>query len=683
MTANPLLIFNELPHFSEINAGHIEPAVSVVLRQNKEQLRQLLQDSRYTIAPTWASLMSPLDDMEDRLSKVWSTVSHLNAVMNTPEIRAAYNKCQPMITEYYTGLGQNRELFEAVRLLADSAEDLGLDQSQRKILRDSLLDFRLAGVDLDDDKKKAFAELETRLSNLANKFSNNVLDATMAWTLQITDRDRLAGVPEATVQAAAETAKSKSLDGYVLTLDFPCYNGVMTNADDRELRQQIYRAFVSRASDQSAADEQWDNKSLIDEILTCRSALAKLLGYSSYAEVSIARKMAKSVATVNLFLEDLAELAVPAARKEYEELRGFAARMHGIEDLAAWDISYYSEKLRKQNFDISQEELREYFPIPKVKSGLFEIARLIYGVGIRENTQMSKWHDSVTAYDITRDGDVIARFYLDLFTRDGKKSGAWMAECRSRRLLPDGDLQIPVAYLVCNFGKGSGTKPALLTHNEVTTLFHEFGHGLHHMLTAETHLRSSGINGVAWDAVELPSQLMENWCWDSRAIEMISEHFETGASLPAEVLRRMLAARNFQSGMKTVRQLEFAMFDFQMHQLAGNVDGDQVQKKLTQVRALTSAYTVPPYNRFQNSFSHIFAGGYAAGYYSYKWAEVLSADVFSRFVESGVFNSDTGSEFLDKVLSRGGGADPLALFTHFMGREPSIDALLRQDGLLG
>ncbi len=684
MTTNPLLIFNELPRFSAINAGHIEEAVTTVLHQNQTQLAQLLQNSRNTNsstkAPDWQSLMGPLDDMEDRLSKVWSTVSHLNAVKNTADIREAYNKCQPMITEYYTGLGQNRQLFDAVRLLADEAGDL--DQSQRKILRDSLLEFRLAGVDLDDEKKKAFAELETRLSKLSNNFSNNVLDATMAWTLQLNDRDRLAGVPEATVQAAAETAQRKGLEGYVLSLDFPCYSGVMTNADDRELRQQMYRAFVSRASDQSDVDGQWDNKSIIDEILTCRSELANLLGYSNYAEVSVARKMAKSVATVNLFIEDLAALAVPAARKEYEELRSFAADMHGIAELAAWDIPYYSEKLRKQNFDISQEELRQYFPLPKVKAGLFEIAGVIYGISIRENAEMSKWDDSVSAYDIMRDGEVIARFYLDLFTRDGKKPGAWMAECRSRRILADGTLQIPVAYLVCNFGKGSGGKPALLTHNEVTTLFHEFGHGLHHMLTVETHLRSSGINGVAWDAVELPSQLMENWCWDGRAIEMISAHYESGESLLDDILGRMLAARNFQSGMKTVRQLEFAMFDFQMHQLTGAVGEDQVQQKLEQVRALTSAYPVPSCNRFQNSFSHIFAGGYAAGYYSYKWAEVLSADVFSRFADTGVFNSDTGSQFLDKVLSRGGGADPLELFTSFMGREPRIEALLRQDGLL-
>lgn len=682
MPTNPLLIFNELPHFSAIDAGHIEAAVTQVLQQNQTQLSELLQDSRNTIAPDWGSLMTPLDDMEDRLSKVWSTVSHLNAVKNTAEIREAYNKCQPMITEYYTGVGQNRKLFDSVRRLADRAEELSLDQSQRKIIKDSLLEFRLAGVDLDEDKKKELAELETRLSKLSNTFSNNVLDATMAWTLALADRERLAGVPEVTIQAAADAAQRKGLEGYVLSLDFPCYSGVMTNADDRELRQTMYRAFVSRASDQSDTDGQWDNKSIIDEILTCRSALATLLGYRNYAEVSVARKMAKSVATVNLFLQDLAALAVPAARKEYEELQNFAASMHGIDDLSAWDIPYYSEKFRKQNFDISQEELREYFPLPKVRAGLFEIANLIYGINIRENAEMSKWHDTVSAYDIFRDGEIIARFYIDLFTRDGKKSGAWMAECRSRRLLADGNLQIPVAYLVCNFGKGSGGKPALLTHNEVTTLFHEFGHGLHHMLTVETHLRASGINGVAWDAVELPSQLMENWCWDGRAIAMISAHFESGESLPADILARLLAARNFQSGMKTVRQLEFAMFDFEMHQLTGAVGGAEVQQKLEEVRVLTSAYQVPSYNRFQNSFSHIFAGGYAAGYYSYKWAEVLSADVFSRFAENGVFNSDIGAQFLGKVLSRGGGADPLQLFLSFMGREPRIEALLRQDGLL-
>lgn len=679
---NPLLSFEELPRFHEITAAHIEPAVMAVLSQNRDRLRQIIASEDNRTAPRWQSLMDPLDDMEDQLSKVWSTVSHLNAVRNTAEIREEYNKIQPLITEYYTELGQNKDLFAAVRRLSDRADSAQLGASERKILKDYLLDFQLAGVDLDDEKKSRFAALESQLSKLSTRFSNNVLDATMAWTRQVPDESLLSGLPETARQAALDAASRKNMEGYVLTLDAPCYISVMTNADNREVRREMYEAYVTRASDQGTHNPDWDNRAVIEETLTCRSELAQLLGYSSYAEVSVARKMAKSVGRVNEFLDDLVAMAVPAARREYQELCEFAAKEHGLKTLEAWDIPYYSEKLRKRNYDISQEELRPYFPVETVKRGLFAIANLIYGVEIRRNTAMTVWDDSVDAFDILRDGEVIARFYFDLFTRDGKKSGAWMAECRSRRQRADGSVQIPVAYLVCNFGKGSGSVPALLTHNEVTTLFHEFGHGLHHMLTRETRLRSAGINGVAWDAVELPSQLMENWCWDSRAIGMISGHHESGESLPADLLGKLLAARNFQAGMKTVRQLEFALFDFQLHQLSGPVSDAQVSEVMRSVRAITSVYPVPDFNRFQNSFSHIFAGGYAAGYYSYKWAEVLSADVFSRFSEEGVFNTATGTQFLDKVLSKGGGADPLELFTDFMGREPRIESLLKQDGLL-
>ncbi|MES3006573.1 MAG: M3 family metallopeptidase [Pseudomonadota bacterium] len=682
MTDNPLLNFNELPHFSAVGAEHIEPAVSTVLAENKQLLSAIIDTPLNRNTPDWQSLMSPLDDMEDRLSKVWSTVSHMNAVRNTPEIREAYNTCQPMITEYYTALGQNRALFEAVQKLAGRADALHLNPSQRKILRDYLLEFRLAGVDLDDERKKEFAALETRLSNLSNRFSNNVLDATMAWSKQITDVAVLSGMPETALNGAAELAGRRGLEGYVLTLDAPCYISVMTNADNRELRREVYEAYVTRASDQSAASADWDNKSVIDEILSCRAELARLLGYESYAEVSVARKMARSVGRVNEFLHELADLAVPAARREYDELQQFARSGHGQLSLEAWDIPYFSEKLRKQNFDISQEELRQYFPVDQVKTGLFEIATLLYGVSVVKNASMELWAEDVEAFDIRKDGDVIARFYLDLFTREGKKSGAWMAECRSRRQLADGSLQIPVAYLVCNFAQGAGSEPSLLTHNEVNTLFHEFGHGLHHMLTSETHLRSSGINGVAWDAVELPSQLMENWCWEPRAIALISSHYKTGETLPSNLLNKLLAAKNFQAGMKTVRQLEFALFDFELHQLSGPMADDHVLQVMKKVRALTSVYAAPAFNRFQNSFSHIFAGGYAAGYYSYKWAEVLSADVFSQFAAHGVFNADIGSRFLEQILSKGGGADPLELFTAFMGREPRIESLLRQDGLL-
>ena len=682
MSHNPLLQFDQLPDFPEISAEHIEPAVTGVLSQNSEVLIALLASAKNKAEPDWDSLMAPLEEMEDNLNKVWSTASHLNAVNNTGPIREAYNKCQPLITQYYTELGQNRALFECVEALNARAQQLKLSNTQRKVLRDYLLDFKLAGVDLDDDKKETFAAVEAKLSKLSTKFSNNVLDSTMAWSKLISDDADLAGVPEASTQTAADLAQSKDQEGYLLSLDAPCYIAISTHADNRQLREEMYTAFTTRASDQGSHDLQFDNTGIISEILACRAQLAELLGYHNYAEVSVARKMAKSVGRVNDFLADLATLAVPAAQAEFEELSEFALQEHGIAELKAWDIAYYSEKLRKRNFDISQEELRPYFPLTQVQEGLFAIASRIYGIEIRANTQMSKWNPLVQAFDVSRNNKVIARFYFDVFTREGKRSGAWMAECRSRRQLADGSIQTPVAYLVCNFSKGSEKSPALLSHNEVTTLFHEFGHGLHHMLTAETHLRCSGISGVAWDAVELPSQLMENWCWDKQAIALISSHFETKEPLPEALLNKLLQAKNFQAGMRTVRQLEFAMFDFKLHQLAGPFNSDLVSQVMDDVRALTSVYDVPISNRFANGFSHIFAGGYAAGYYSYKWAEVLSADVFSVFAETGVFNQETGEDFLNKVLSRGGSDDASVLFEAFMGREPQLEALLKQDGLL-
>jgi oligopeptidase A len=682
MSHNPLLQFDELPDFPGIKAEHIEPAVTGVLAQNREALIALLATDKNKTSPDWDSLMAPLDEMEDNLGKVWSTVSHLNGVNNTAPIREAYNKCQPLITEYYTELGQNRALFQCVQALASGAQASQLSGTQRKVLRDYLLEFELAGVDLDDENKQRFAAIEAKLSKLSTKFSNNVLDSSMAWSKLIDAEEDLAGVPEASKQTAADLASSKKQKGYLLTLDAPCYIAISTHADNRQLREELYTAYTTRASDQGGHDLKFDNTGIISEILACRAELAQLLGYHSYAEVSVARKMAKSVDRVNDFLADLAVLAVPAAQAEFEELSEFALEEHGIAELQAWDIAYYSEKLRKRNFDISQEELRPYFPLARVQEGLFAIASRIYGIEIRPNTQMSKWSPLVEAFDVMRDNKLIARFYFDVFTREGKRSGAWMAECRSRRQLADGSVQTPVAYLVCNFSKGSEKSPALLSHNEVTTLFHEFGHGLHHMLTVQTHLRCSGISGVAWDAVELPSQLMENWCWDKQAIGLISSHYKTKEPLPDALLNKLLQAKNFQAGMRTVRQLEFAMFDFKLHQLMGPFNPELVTQVMADVRALTSVYEAPASNRFQNGFSHIFSGGYAAGYYSYKWAEVLSADVFSVFAQHGVFNQETGEKFLNKVLSQGGSDDASALFEAFMGREPELEALLKQDGLL-
>ena len=684
IVVNPLLQFDSLPDFSRISSEDIAPAISEVLASNRSQLTEMLGKFSAQGAPDWHSLIDRLDEMDDRLNKVWSTVSHLNAVCNTPEIRAAYNSCQPLITQYYAEMGQNEQLYNQVLALSGRADELGLDGSQRKILKDSLLDFKLAGVSLPTEQKQEYTHLQTSLSELSNRFGNNVLDATRAWTLNVIDAEELSGIPALSLQSAADVAAAKGMQGYLLTLDFPSYHAVMTYADDRSLREKVYKAYTTRAS--SNGPEGWDNQEVIREILKLRERMAQLLGFSNYAELSIERKMAKSVDQVNSFLSDMINYSLPAAKQEFDKLQSFADRFYAVQKLEAWDVSYFSEKLRKQDYDISQDELRVWFPLKKVLNGLFAIVESLYGIRVERNHDAGLWHPEVEFYNIAHEGRVIARFYLDLFTREGKQGGAWMAGCRTRRLVSGNDsdkqgLQIPVAYLICNFAPPSGGTCALLTHNEVTTLFHEFGHGLHHMLTKEKYLQSSGIAGVAWDAVELPSQLMENWCWDPESIGMISEHYQSGGKLPAQVLEKMLAARNFQSGMRSVRQLEFAHFDFFLHQTPHEAKEDFVAEVLKQTRSRTAVFRVPDYNRFQNSFSHIFAGGYAAGYYSYKWAEVLSADVFSRFEKEGVLSPVIGKQFLDKILSRGGGAEALSLFTDFMGREPDIAALLKQEGL--
>ena len=681
--SNPLLQFDRLPDFGAIRAEHIQPAITEVLADNNAQLDKLIADLNGK-SPDWENLMDGLDDMEDRLSKVWSTASHLNGVCNTPEIRDAYNGCQPMITEYYAGLGQNRALFELVTQLSERADELALTRSQRKILRDMLLEFELAGVSLSAEQQPRFTEIQTRLSDLSNRFGNNVLDATTGWSHLIKSEDELAGVPALTIQAAKEAAERKSQQGYLLTLDFPCYFAVMSYADNAALRETMYRAFTSRAA--NTEDSAKDNSGIIKEILALREEMADILGYPNYAAVSVATKMARSVADVNHFLDDLIKHSRPAAEKEFAELQAFARDVHAVSSIQAWDVPYYSEKLRKQDFDLSQEELRPWFPLAKVQQGMFAIVETLYGISIERDRTASVWHEDVEFYNIRRDGELVARFYLDLFTREGKRGGAWMADCRSRRLTTTNgqpvSQQIPVAYLVCNFAPPTSDKPALLTHNDVTTLFHEFGHGLHHMLTQENYLRCSGIAGVAWDAVELPSQLMENWCWDNESLGLISGHYETGEPLPQTLLDKMQAAKNFQAGMKSVLQLEFALFDFQLHQTQiADSQQDVVRSVMQGARDKTAVYPVPDENRFENSFSHIFAGGYAAGYYSYKWAEVLSADVFSQFQANGVLDSGTGQAFLDKILSKGGGEDALTLFVDFMGREPDMTALLRQDGL--
>ncbi len=674
---NPLLESTDFPPFDRIDASHVGPALDQILADNRKAVARLLETP-----PAGWPLIQQLESVEDRLSQAWSPVSHLNAVLNSDELREAYNAALPKLSEYHTEMGQNEALFSAFKRLADSDEFAALNASQRQLISHALRDFRLSGIDLGEADRRRYGELKKRLSELQSQFSENVLDATQAWSRQFDDAGALAGLPENALALAAQTAEQKGQSGYVLTLDFPSYYSVMTYADDRALRQQLYEAYVTRASNQGPDAGKWDNSALIDELLSLRYSLARLLGFNNFAEYSLATKMAESPTQVVEFLEKLASASVPVARRELEELCRFASENGGPEELQAWDVGYYSEKLRQSEYALSQEELRPYFPVERVLTGLFRVANKLFGIEISEVTDGNLWHADARLFAIDRDGVRQGYFYLDLYARDRKRGGAWMDECRVRRRLEDGSLQLPVAYLVCNFNPPVGEQPALLTHNEVTTLFHEFGHGLHHMLTREEWAGISGINGVAWDAVELPSQFLENWCWQPEALALISGHYQSGEALPAELLERMLAARNFQSGMMMVRQLEFALFDFMLHRDYCPQPATDVQQVLDRVREQVAVVRAPAFNRFQHSFSHIFAGGYAAGYYSYKWAEVLSADAFSRFAAEGVFNADTGAAFLDCILSRGGSAEPMELFVNFMGREPRVDALLQQAGIV-
>lgn len=677
MTANnPLLQDFDLPPYSQIKPEHVEPAVDQILADSRAAIAKLLEAQQ--AKPSWNGLVLALDELGARLGRTWSPVSHLNAVCNSPELRAAYEACLPKLSEYWTEMGQNKPLFQAYEALSQSPEAAGFDVAQKTILEHALRDFRLSGIDLPAEQQKRYGEIQMRLSELTSKFSNQLLDATQAWTKHITDEARLNGLTDSAKAQMQQAAKGKNLDGWLITLEFPSYYAVMTYADDRALREEVYAAYCTRASDQGPNAGQNDNGPLMSEILDLRQELARLLGFANYSELSLASKMAESTEQVLSFLRDLAVRSKPFAEQDLAELQAFAAEQ-GLDDLQSWDVGYYSEKLRQQRYSISQEEVRAWFPVDKVLSGLFAIVRKLYGIEIRELQDFDTWHPDVRLFEISENGQHVGRFFFDLYARANKRGGAWMDGARDKRRDAKGKLIAPVANLVCNFTPPVGGKPALLTHDEVTTLFHEFGHGLHHLLTRVEHAGASGINGVAWDAVELPSQFMENWCWEPEGLALISGHYESGEALPQAMLDKMLAAKNFQSGLMMVRQLEFSLFDFELHATHG--DGRSVLDVLEGVRAEVSVLRPPAYNRFANGFAHIFAGGYAAGYYSYKWAEVLSADAFSKFEEEGVFNADTGRAFREAILARGGSQEPMVLFVDFRGREPSIDALLRHLGL--
>jgi len=681
--SNPLLDYQHLPPYQHIKPEHVQPAIETILAGNRDALAKILAANK---TYTWDTLLQPLEDLQDKINHAWSPVSHLNAVLNSEALREAHNACLPMLSEYGTEMGQNRRLFEAYQAIANSEQFKALNTAQQKVINDALRDFRLSGVDLPEDKKARYKDIQQRLSSLTSKFSDNVLDATQGWKKHITDASQLLGLPDSAMAMAKQTAEAEQQSGWMLTLEFPSYFAVMTYANDRELREEMHNAYVTRASDQGPNAGRWDNSRIMEEILALRHEKAQLLGYNNFAELSLATKMAPDTDAVVDFLKELAIKSKPIAQRDFEELQAFANRELGLADVQPWDLLYVSEKLRQNKYAISQEELKAYFPEPKVVSGLFEIVKRLYGLDICEVRDVETWHKDVRFYEIKdQQGQLRGQFFLDLYARPNKRGGAWMAECQCRRKTETG-IQTPVAYLTCNFTPPVGDEPALFTHYEVTTLFHEFGHGLHHLLTQVDYLEVSGINGVAWDAVELPSQFMENWCWEKDALDLIAGHYQTGEPLPEELRKRLLAAKNFQSAMQMVRQLEFALFDFRLHreydpQLFQEQEGDRIQQVLDEVRQDVAVISPAPNNRFQHSFSHIFAGGYAAGYYSYKWAEVLSADAFSKFEEAGIFDQATGKAFLSNILEQGGSREPLELFIAFRGREPKIDALLRHSGI--
>ncbi len=678
---NPLLEMTGLPPFQHIKPEHVEPALKTLIKSNREQLETLLKENDHY---TWENLIEPLEDADDRLGRMWSPVSHMNSVVNSDELRDAYNACLPLLSEYSTEMGQNVELYEAYRSIKDSAEFKNLDEAQQKIIDNALRDFHLSGIDLAEEKKKRFREIRQQLSKLTSKYEENVLDATQAWSKHITDETLLAGLPESALAMAKQAAEAKELDGWLFTLNFPSYYAVVSYADNRALREEMYQAYSTRASDQGPNAGEFDNTKVMDDILALRHEMAQLLGYKNYAERSLATKMAENPEQVLNFLHDLAKRSRPMAKQELADLTAFAKQEHGVNDLSAWDVPYYGEKLRKHTFDFSQEDIKPYFPETKVIPGMFAVVKRLYGISINKIEGVEVWHPDVHFYEIRDANDELrGQFYLDVYARDKKRGGAWMDDCMGRKRNADGSLQIPVAYLTCNLTQPIGDDPALFTHDEVTTLFHEFGHGLHHMLTKVEHIGVSGINGVAWDAVELPSQFMENWCWEREALDLIAAHYQSGEPIPEELFNKMYAAKNFQAGMQMVRQIEFSLFDFRMYYeyKAENKSENNIQNILDEVRREVSVLIPPAYNRFQHGFSHIFAGGYAAGYYSYKWAEVLSADAFSLFEEKGIFDSETGHAFLECILEQGGTKEPMELFKKFRGREPEIDALLRHSGI--
>lgn len=663
-----------LPQFSRIDASSFKTHIEGLLKYNLEQIERILDENKLY---TWDDLIYPLDDLADELEKLWAPFTHLHSVMDSASLRECYISCLPLLSAYEASVGHNHRLYEAIKLIDTNQ----LNSAQQNILIDSIRDFELSGVALSDEEKKRFESIQARLAELSNQFEHHILDATQAFTIHLGDDMRIKDLPEHALHTAKELAEEKGLSGYVFTLEYPSYHAVMTYSKDRALREQMYEAFVTRASDQGPNAGQFDNSALMSEILALRLEKAKLLGFNNYAELSVATKMAESPKQVMHFLEDLVERANSQAKEEFAALEQFANTSFQMESVKPWDTAFLSEQRRQTLYSLSQEDLRPYFPQPKVMAGMFAIIKKLYGVSLQKLDGVDVWHKDVECYAVVDEHDAVRGYvYSDLYSRSHKHGGAWMNSMQSRRRLEDGTLQLPIATLTCNFAKPTGTRPALLSHDEVTTLFHEMGHCLHHLLTQVDYLGASGISGVEWDAVELPSQFFENWCWEKSALDLLTAHIDTGEVLPTVLYERLIAAKNFQSAIAMMRQVEFSLFDFRIHQ-EYKENPSFVSDTLAEVRAKTSIIPTAPYNRFQHSFSHIFGGGYAAGYYSYSWAEVLSSDAFSRFEEEGIFNPKTGHDFLKCILEVGGSKPAAEAYRQFRGRPATVDALLRHNGI--
>ena len=688
-TTNPLLDFAGLPRFDAIQPAHVTPAIDLLIADSASVVASLEAPSDNL---TWENFVTPLEESTERLGRAWGVVGHLNSVADTPELRAAYNENQPKVTEFWTALSQNEALFAKYKAIHHSAGYDALSPARKKIVENALRDFRLGGAELAADKKERFAAIQEQHAAVSTRFSENVLDATNDYKLLVDNEADLAGVPDDVKQAARAAAEQEGKTGFQFTLHFPSYFPILQFADQRALRETMYRASATKASDMGSLFSElkkWDNSDNISTLLKLRDEEAKLLDYRNFAEVSLVPKMAQSPEHVIAFLEDLARRARPFAEQDLSELKIFAREELGIDQLAAWDLTYASEKLRERRYAFSAQEVKQYFPEPKVIDGLFRLVQSLFSCDIQPDTA-PVWHPDVRFFRIERDGQLVGQFYLDLYARSGKRGGAWMDDARGRRLTTGGAVQTPIAYLTCNFTPPATVEgvlqPSLFTHDEVTTLFHEFGHGLHHMLTQVDELGVSGISGVEWDAVELPSQFMENFCWEWKVLQHMTAHVTTGEPLPRALYEKMLAAKNFQSGMQTLRQVEFSLVDMHLHYDYDPASAKPVQALINEVREKFSVMMPPAFNRFQHSFGHIFAGGYAAGYYSYKWAEVLSADAYAAFEEAveaggGTLSEETGKRFQQEILAVGGSRPALESFKAFRGREPNIDALLRHSGM--